>query len=267
MIKIKRDNPLVVAVVVVGLLLFFHGLGWLRPLEDALTSVVKPWAGALYDWGGAGKQAAAGTPGPAALTAAVASLRQQVAALTVAAAQTAEVADENTKLRALLSFSSSHSGRTVAASVIARDETAADGRGLIIDRGARDGLRAGLAVVSEAGVIVGQVTAVKDATAQICLTTSPDCQLAAALQNQAKTQGLTDGDLGLTVKMSYIPQLDQIKVGDTVITSGLGGDIPRGLVIGRVASVESQSNAVWQTATIEPLADLNRLTVVAVIIP
>jgi rod shape-determining protein MreC len=201
------------------------------------------------------------------LLAEIENLKQEVARLTVANSQSAEIASDNKKLAALLNFSETHSAKTLAAGVIARDETAEDGRGLIINRGERDGVRVGLAIVSEEGVIVGQVLEVKDATARVCLTTSPHCQLAAALQNETKTQGLTDGDLGLTIKMSYIPQLEKIKVGDTVITSGLGGNIPRGLVIGRVASVKNEGNEVWQEATIEPLIDLNRLTIVAVILP
>jgi len=265
--KIKKDNPLILAVVVVGLLLFFHGIGWLRPLENILTAAVKPLAGVLYGWGGALDRAAADESDPAVLKARIDDLNNEVAALTVASSQAAETADENRKLRALVDFRAEHDWQTVAAAVIARDEAAEGGRGLIINRGSRDGLRSGLAVVNESGLIVGQVLETKDATAQICLTTSPHCQLAAALQNQAKTQGLTDGDLGLTIRMSYIPQLEKVAVGDTVITSGLGGSIPRGLVIGRVTSVKNESNEVWQEATIEPLVDLNRLTVVAVIIP
>jgi rod shape-determining protein MreC len=267
MLKIKRNNPLALVVAVAALLLFLHGIGWLRPLENLLVSAVKPLAGAMYNWGGGLKPAAEAGVSPADWAAKIVRLDKEVAALTVANSRSAEISDENRKLRALLNFSESHDWQTVAAGVIARDEAAAGGRGLIINRGARDGLRPGLAVVSEAGVIVGQVLAVKDTTAAICLTTSPHCQLAAAFQNQTKTQGLTDGDLGLTIKMSYIPQLEKISVGDTVITSGLGGNIPRGLVIGRVASVKNESNEVWQEATIEPLLDLNRLTVVAVIIP
>jgi rod shape-determining protein MreC len=67
--------------------------------------------------------------------------------------------------------------------------------------------------------------------------------------------------------MNYIPQLEKVTVGDTVVTSGLSEDIPRGLVIGRVTNVKSISNEVWQTATIEPLLNFKNLTVVSVVIP
>jgi rod shape-determining protein MreC len=67
--------------------------------------------------------------------------------------------------------------------------------------------------------------------------------------------------------MNYIPQLEEINQGDIIITSGLGGDIPRGLVIGRVAQVNKQSNEIWQDVTIEPLSSWHSLTIVSVILP
>ena len=67
--------------------------------------------------------------------------------------------------------------------------------------------------------------------------------------------------------MNYIPQTEKINAGATVVTSGLGANIPRGLVIGRVKEVRSESNAVWTDATIEPLVDFNNLTIVSIIIP
>jgi len=267
MIKIKKNNPFIVAVVVAGLLLFFQALGWLRPLENILTNAVKPLAGVLYNWGYDLEVSSSDGVNPAELEAKIVDLQKEVATLIVANSKSVETVSENKKLRSLLDFSASSDWQVVSAGVIARDETAEDGSGLLINRGMRDGLRVGLAVVNEEGIVVGQIVEVKDTIARICLTTSPGCQLAAAIQNESKTQGLTDGNLGLTIKMSYIPQLEKINVGDTIISSGLGGNIPRGLVIGRVASIFNESNEVWQEATIEPLVDLNRLTIVAVIIP
>jgi rod shape-determining protein MreC len=79
--------------------------------------------------------------------------------------------------------------------------------------------------------------------------------------------GITEGDLGLTIKMNFIPQSDTINLDDTVITSGLGGNIPRGLVIGKVSQVNNRSNEIWQDVSIEPLINLNSLTIVSVLIP
>jgi rod shape-determining protein MreC len=124
-----------------------------------------------------------------------------------------------------------------------------------------------LGVVDENGVIIGKIIEVKDHSARACLTTGANCQLAAAIINETKTIGLSEGELGLTIKMNYIPQMENIRPEDIVITSGLGGDIPRGLVIGRVSQVNNQSNEIWQDVTIEPLSSLRSLTIVSVILP
>jgi len=265
--KIKKNNPIVIFIVVAGLLFFLHSLGALGPAEDFLWFLTKPVSSRLYTWGSSFRRFYQDNRSQNELNIQVDKLTKEVAVLTIANSQCLDEIEENKKLRAALKFSQANNFRVVVANVIAKETAVEDSRDLIINRGSNDGLFPGLGLISEEGAIVGKVVEVKAATARACLTTSPNCQLAAAIQNQAKTQGITDGDLGLTIKMNYIPQLEKIAGGDLVITSGLGGNIPRGLVIGRVSRVYNASNEVWQSATIEPLVNFDNLTVVSVVIP
>jgi rod shape-determining protein MreC len=265
--KIKKNNPIFIFLVVVGLLLFLHGLGIIRPLENFLLFSAKPLAGRLFNWSSGVSQSYAERHSQEDLGAKVSALESEVARLTVLSSKCQETKEENAKLRSTLNFLSESGFQAVEASVIATESVAADSRDLVIDRGARDNLSPGVVVVNEDGVVIGQVKEVKDNISSICLTTNTGCRLAASVQNQDRTQGITDGDLGLTIRMDFIPQLEKISEGDTVISSGLGGKIPRGLVIGKVTQVRNESNEVWQSATIEPLVDLDNLTVVSVIIP
>jgi rod shape-determining protein MreC len=197
-------------------------------------------------------------------------LKKEVAYNVINNSRWLEIEDENKKLRNQLNFISNNNFKAVVANIMAKEASfsVSDGsRDVIIDKGEGDGLRVDLGVLSDDGVIVGKVIEVNKSTSRICLITTPGCQLAASLQNEDKTKGVTDGNLGLTIEMSYIPQLEKISLNDTVITSGLGGSIPRGLVIGRVSNVKSESNEVWQSAIIEPLVDFNDLTVVSIIVP
>lgn len=267
MIRIKKNNPLVPALIIAVALFFLHIVGILRPAENFLSYLIKPVAARFYNLGTGLRASYDANNNPEDLNAKVERLTKEAAALTVANSRTMEVGEENQKLRAALKFAATSSSRVVVASVIAKEAAAEDSLGLIINRGSKDGLMAGLAVVSADGLIVGKVLEVKETTAKICLTTNPNCQLAAAIQNSDKTQGITDGDLGLTIRMNYIPQLEKVSPGDIVITSGLGEHIARGLVIGKVTQVRNASNEVWQEATIEPLIDLDNLTIVSVIIP
>ncbi len=268
--KIKKNNPILIFLVVFGLLVFLHGVGVLRPIELLVINAVKPISGQFYKWGNSFSRSYQDRESQASLAARVDQLTSEVAILTVANSNQKELIEENNKLRNQLKFLNDNNFKAVVAAVIARESIAEDteeGQDLVINKGSHDGISLGQGAVSDEGVIIGKVIEVKENSAKICLTTSPECKLAAAIQNQTRTQGVTDGDLGLTIKMNYIPQLEKIATGDTVITSGLGGSIPRGLVIGKVIDVRNESNEVWQDATIEPLVNLNNLTVVTIIIP
>ncbi len=266
--KIKKNDPVLIFTVVVIFLFFAHLLGLLKPVEDSLLWLVKPFSSRLYNWGATFNNSYNTNKKNSDLQSRVEALTKEVALLTVAGSECREMSEENKKLRDILKFSAVSGFHNVAAKIMAK-ETMADGGNLVIDRGRFDGLRSGLAVVSEEGIMVGKIVEVKDSSALICLTVSPNCQLAAMVQNQNQnnTQGITDGDLGLTIKMSYIPQLEKIAPGDVITTSGLGDNIPRGLVIGRITQVRNGSNEVWQEATIEPPLNFDGLTVVSVIIP
>jgi rod shape-determining protein MreC len=91
--------------------------------------------------------------------------------------------------------------------------------------------------------------------------------MAVSLSNENRTVGLAEGDLGLSVKISFVSQSENIKVGDQVITSGLEKNIPRGLAVGRVNNVEQEVNDIWQNINAEALFNINNLNIVSVILP
>ena len=269
MILIKKNNPLIFFTVVLGLLVFLHTVGIIKPLEKTILMAVKPVSGFLYDWGSKIGSTYGDRREKEELLNEIKVLKEEAAAKAISNSHWLEIEEENKKLRSQLNFISSNKLSAVLANIIAKEETfsSSDIRNIVIDKGEKDGLRRDLGVLSEEGVIIGKIIETNQENSVVCLITNPGCELAAALQNEDKTKGVTDGNMGLTIEMSYIPQLEKIATGDTVITSGLGGSIPRGLIIGRVSQVKSESNEVWQSAIIEPLIDFSDLTVVSVIIP
>jgi len=270
MLKIKKNNISFIFLAIFLLLVFFHIINLLQPLENFLLYLVKPLDAKLYNYGANFNRSYQVRNNKADLNNQVENLTNEVARLTVLNSKYSGLEEENDKLRNILKFSNENNWQTVAVEIIGRETLATVGnesQNIIINKGEKDGLRLGLGLINESGVVVGKIIDLKPTTAKICLTTSPGCQLAASLQNQNKTLGIVEGDLGLTIKMSYIPQLEKINIDDIVITSGLSGDIPRGLVIGKVQAVRNESNEIWQSATIEPLVDMDNLTVLAVVIP
>jgi rod shape-determining protein MreC len=136
----------------------------------------------------------------------------------------------------------------------------------VIDKGKSDGVQENSAVVSSQGVVVGKVINVKEKSALVYLLNHPECKLAASIMERDNTSGIAEGELGLSTTMKFIPQSEPIRVGDTVVTSGLEESIPRGLVIGQVSQINKENNELWQQAVIESPINFDELLVVAAII-
>ncbi len=269
MLKTKKNRIWLIFFITIIVILGLSFAGALRPVERIFVRVIKPVNTKLFQEGNKLNSAYLNQQEEERLVDSLSELEQEVARLSVALADYEELASENEKLRALLNFSKKQDYKTEYANIIAKEGIFSESsqRDLIIDKGARAGLKKGLAVLSEEGVVVGKIIDLDDETARVCLSTSPGCQFAASILNESQSQGLSDGRLGLTIEMSYIPQLEKIDRNDLVISSGLSEDIPRGLVLGKVSEIKSESNEVWQTAMIEPVINFNTLTLVSVILP
>jgi rod shape-determining protein MreC len=150
-----------------------------------------------------------------------------------------------------------------AANVIGRDSSPFLGY-LIIDVGTDDNVRRGLPVVTNQG-LVGQVVEVSCCAAKVRLIVDPASAVNARLQ-ASRDEGVVTGLLGGGLEMQYLSQQAVVNPGDIVISSGLGGAYPEGLVLGTVSSVQKQNYEVLQKASLTPSVDFSRLEIVLVIV-
>lgn len=190
-------------------------------------------------------------------------LREREAGLLTEIAGLRALEDENAELRRLLGFAEREPKPPVLARVIARTPSAGS-HSIVIDRGSDDGLRAEMPVVAGGGVIVGKIFKVERSTAVALLLTDTRSRIGASIQDADRTQGVVQGDRGLSLEMRLIPQNEEISTGDLVVTSGIEPLTPRGLVIGRVEEVRTQEKNPFKQATIVPAAPYDRLEIVAV---
>jgi rod shape-determining protein MreC len=121
-----------------------------------------------------------------------------------------------------------------------------------------------MAVMSE-GVLFGSIVSVEPGTARIMLVTDPEFKLAAKDQDTGAT-GILRGQLGNGLILDEIGQTDIVKPGDSVTTAGLGGQVPPGLLIGSVQSVNTRSNVVFQSAQVETEFRVGKLRFVDVVL-
>lgn len=132
-----------------------------------------------------------------------------------------------------------------------------------IDHGEQAGLRIGQPVIGASGALIGVVAAVQSTQARVRLLTDARSAVTATVQS-SRTPGALAGT-GTGLRLEFVPLGAAVHVGDFVISSPLGGQLPAGLPVGRVTDVQTDARELFQRVAVEPLADLTRLERVLVI--
>jgi rod shape-determining protein MreC len=245
-------------------LLAFSGIGLLRPVEDVSFTVLSPVESLLRGIAQPVANVVTRYGDTRDLTQENESLRAENERLTAEIARLHEDTARLEELERLLGTTQTLSDQKLtAAEVIATDPT--NGRRRVaIDKGRSDGLKTGMPVVTEGATLVGTITKVEDDHAWITLVTDIDSAVSSHIL-ESRAQGIVDGTYRGTMEMTFVEQSNAVKVGDRVLTSGLGGAYPDGLVIGKVTEVTGSPQDLFKSVTVEPLASLSKLEDVLVI--
>jgi rod shape-determining protein MreC len=173
-----------------------------------------------------------------------------------------ELKIENETLKKQLGFMETHQNRElIPAKIIGRDPVSYMDY-IVIDKGQNDGISTGMAVITD-GALVGKITESNPNSAKVTLITSKDSLVQAMLQDSREEGILRGGLAGVT--LDNIPQEVDAKQGDMVITSGLGGDIEQGLMVGTISGVTSGSADIFKSLSIQPTVDFTKLELVFVL--
>lgn len=139
-----------------------------------------------------------------------------------------------------------------------------------IDKGRNDGVRKGMAVMAPEG-IVGQVTEVSGSFSIIETISSENISIHVKVVETTENSGILTGMRGAgneqLGKVTYLPSNSQIKTGDSIVTSGLGGFYPPDIFVGLVQSVTEDKGRLMMTAVVKPAVDFDEAGVLYVIIP
>ncbi len=170
---------------------------------------------------------------------------------------------ESDILYALLDFARANpENKYIAASVIGVDPSPFVSY-VIIDHGSDDGIKYGMPVVTQQG-LVGKVDAVTATAARIQLITDSGSAVNVTLQT-SKATGQVIGSVTGDLLLDKVSTSDTLVEGDLAITSGLGGLYPSNIVVGQVLSPSKGENDLFQSATIQPVVDFTNLQAVLVI--
>ena len=197
-------------------------------------------------------------------------LKEKVDSLAESQAELSVLREENVQLKSELDLRSSLTEySTMTGTVISRNPDAWVDQ-VIVDRGSMDGLERGMSVMSKNG-LVGRISEVSPTSSKVTLlsTTAPSSILTSTeiMQEEETIFGVLTGfDLERNeLVMEQITSEAAIEIGKEVITSGLGGLVPRGLLVGTITEISLDSQGLGQRVYIEPATDFTDIQFVTII--
>ena len=190
-------------------------------------------------------------------------LRSQLNQASEVSNQWQETELANTRLRTLLNFEKTITEMVVAAEVIGKDPSAWF-RAVIIDKGKTDGLTKGLPVVMPQG-IAGQVIEVSNHYSKVMLIVDRNSAVDALVQ-RTRARGVIKGESTDQCRLDFVLRKNDVRVGDTVLSSGLDGVYPKGLRIGFVSEVIEHDADIFHEVIITPFVDFEKLEEVLVVL-
>lgn len=201
-----------------------------------------------------------------------AALRSANAALRAEVLQDAEMRAENANINALdhlqTAVAAAGGQRGIAANVIGRS---ADSwfDALVVDKGSRAGVTAGMIAVTPDGLVGRVMPGVSAFASRVMLLTNPAFGVGVMVQRQdSREEGVAQGELGSPdLTATFFSATANVQAGDELVTSGLGGEFPRGLAVGAVSRVMEGDFSLVRQADIVPAAHLQSVEDVLLLPP
>jgi rod shape-determining protein MreC len=163
---------------------------------------------------------------------------------------------EAQRLRKLLSLSDDYKYQFISARVIGREQAALS-RVILINKGSSDGLKTGMPVVAPPGLI-GRLVDVSWHVSRVLLFIDENSNIDAIVQRN-RTQGIISGAGSSGLIFKYISKTQDVKEGDVIVSAGMGGVFPKGMLIGQVIHVDKQDASLFLKINVAPFADFSKL--------
>lgn len=193
-------------------------------------------------------------------------LRQRLTRLQIETDALRGERQENVRLRQLLKMEERHPYSLVISSVVGRSLDRLGGS-LTIDKGIADGIEPGRAILTPEG-LVGRVERATQHQARVLTLLHRDCAVAARI-DRSRVDGVMQWEFGThpVLDLSYVSSQEDVKVGDLVVTSGLGGIFPEGIRIGTVSRVGLDPNGLMKEISVRPAVNFRTLEEILVYLP
>ena len=262
-----RKRSLLAALGLLVILLVITGLKvpFALRVKDALSEGFVPFADFSTRFQGSLQVLSHRTKGYARLQGENTDLRRQLGEISSRVAQVGELERENRNFRTMLDFKNRSELKLIPAKVIARDPSSW-WSSVLVDRGSSDGITRDQPVLTVEG-LVGKVIEVMQNNARVLLLVDENCKVSGWLKETGYygiVQGnILSGGAGAPCRMLFVDRFAALKENDKVLTSGLGGIFPKGILIGTVTAVapssDSRKTTLYQELYVAPAVDLARI--------
>lgn len=169
--------------------------------------------------------------------------------------------EENKTLREALDIGLRQDFKLILADLIGKDFS---GDFILINKGVKDGLNVGMPVVTAQKVLLGKISEVSENFSRVTLISHPENSFPVQVQEE-KVTGVVKGGGNSQLFLEKIPHNQEIKEGDLIVTTSLGGTFPEGFLIGKVQKVQKNDIESFQTIEISPFLNIKELKTVFVI--
>lgn len=191
-------------------------------------------------------------------------LRQKIVELERERNRLLEAEATNRRLQELLDFRAQLPPGGITASIIALSASPWF-KSCMLDKGSADGIRKGMAVLTPLGAL-GRVIDLSSHTAKVLLITDPNSGVDVVIQ-RTRGRGIVSGSLENGPIMKYVKHGEDVQVGDRLVTSGLDGVFPKGIMVATVTAVRKQTVGLFQQISVVPAVTLDATEQVLVVGP
>jgi rod shape-determining protein MreC len=189
-------------------------------------------------------------------------LRERIRELQAINTKYLELSIANERLRQMMKFKEEHPFQMVAAEVIGEDVSWSS-KTIIINKGSDDGIEKRMAVLTHEGV-VGQVIQTSKRVSKVLLIIDRNSSIDVMVQ-RTRSRGILEGRRLDTCELKYISRNEDVREGDRIISSGIGGVYPKGVMVGFVKMVEKGKYGIFQRVIVSPSVDFSRIEEVFVV--
>lgn len=170
---------------------------------------------------------------------------------------------EAQRLRKLLDLRDDYNYHFISARVIGREQAALS-KTILISKGAAHGLKTGMPVIAPPGLI-GRLVDVSWHFSKVLLFIDENSNVGAIVQ-RTRTQGIISGAGPRGLILKYISKTQDVKEGDVIVSSGMGGVFPKGLLIGQVSHVDRQDDGLFLKINVAPFVDFSKLEEILILV-